>query len=83
MEIFCENEGAVTLTKEPRDHGRSRHIDKKYHFIKHHVEEGLLVVKRVSSKENPTNTHKKGLSRINHVQPLRSIVVKDDMDFRD
>ena len=28
-EIFCDNEGAVALTKEPRDHGRSRHIDRK------------------------------------------------------
>ena len=49
MEIFCDNEGAVALTKEPRDHGRSRHIDRKYHFIRHRVEEGLLVVKRISS----------------------------------
>ena len=40
MEIFCDNEGAVALTKEPRDHGRSRHIDRKYHFIRHRVEEG-------------------------------------------
>ena len=39
MEIFCDNEGAVALTKEPRDHGSSRHIDKKYHFIRHRVEE--------------------------------------------
>ena len=23
MEIFCDNEGEVPLTKEPRDHGRS------------------------------------------------------------
>ena len=50
IEIFCDNEGAVSLTKEPKDHARSRHINKKYHFIKHRVEEGLLVVKRVSSK---------------------------------
>ena len=33
MEIFCDNEGAVALTKEPRDHGRSRHIDRKYHLL--------------------------------------------------
>ena len=49
MEIFCDNEGAVALTKEPRDHGRSRHIDRKYHFIRHRVEEGQLIVKRISS----------------------------------
>ena len=49
MEIFYDNEGAVSLTKEPRDHDRSRHIDTKCHFIRHQVEEELLVVKRVSS----------------------------------
>ena len=29
MEILCDNEGVVALTKEPRDHGRSRNIDRK------------------------------------------------------
>ena len=54
MEIFCDNEGAVALTKEPRDHGRSRHIDRKYHFIRHRVEEGRRVLKKVSSEDNLT-----------------------------
>ena len=35
MEIFCDNEGVVALTKEPRDHGKYKHIDIKYHFIRH------------------------------------------------
>ena len=26
MEIFYDNESAVSLTKEPKDHGKSRHI---------------------------------------------------------
>ena len=49
MEIFCDKEWAVSLTKEPRDHGRSRHIDRKYHSIRHRVEEGRIVVNMVSS----------------------------------
>ncbi|KAI3767844.1 hypothetical protein L2E82_18273 [Cichorium intybus] len=49
LELFCDNEGAVVLTKEPRDHGKSRHIDRKYHNIRHRVEEGHLVMKSVSS----------------------------------
>ena len=32
-DIFCNYEGVVALTKEPRDHGRSIHFDRKYHFI--------------------------------------------------
>ena len=67
MDIFCDNEGTVSLKKEPRDHGRSRHIDKKYHFIRHIVEEGHLFVKRVSSEENPAESLTMGLSRIKYV----------------
>ncbi|KAI3753641.1 hypothetical protein L2E82_25700 [Cichorium intybus] len=63
VELFCDNEGAVALTKEPRDHGKSRHIDRKYHYIRHKVEEGHLVVKRVSSEDNPADPLTKALSR--------------------
>ena len=81
MEIFCDNEGAVALTKEPRDHGRSRHIDRKYHFIIHKIEEGHLVVRRVSSEENPADPLTKGLSRVKHNQHARSIGLRDDVSF--
>ena len=81
MEIFCDNEGAVALTKEPRDHSRSRHIDRKYHFIRHKIEEGHLVVKRVSSEENPADPFTKGLSRVKHHQHARSIGLRDDVSF--
>ncbi|GJV76315.1 hypothetical protein Tco_1507899 [Tanacetum coccineum] len=33
IEIFCDNESAVALTKEPTDHGKSEHIERKYHFV--------------------------------------------------
>ena len=60
MEIFCDNEGAIVLTKEPRDHGRSKHIDIKYDFIRHSVEERLHVIKRVSSYEKSFRSPHKG-----------------------
>ncbi|GJZ04567.1 retrotransposon protein, putative, ty1-copia subclass [Tanacetum coccineum] len=37
IEIFCDNESAVALTKEPKDHGKSKHIDRKYHFVQSKV----------------------------------------------
>ncbi|GJV26327.1 hypothetical protein Tco_1379022 [Tanacetum coccineum] len=33
IEIFCDNKSAVALTKEPKDHGKSKHINRKYHFV--------------------------------------------------
>ncbi|CAH1444382.1 unnamed protein product [Lactuca virosa] len=81
IEIFCDIESAVALAKEPRDHGRSRHIDRKYHFIRHRIEEGLLVAKRVSSDENPADPLTKGLGRVKHLQHARRIGLKDDISF--
>ena len=49
MELFCDNEGEVGLTKEPRYQGKSRYINRKYHYIRHRFEEGRIIVKRVSS----------------------------------
>ncbi|GJW80444.1 hypothetical protein Tco_0144419 [Tanacetum coccineum] len=40
IEIFCDNENAVALTKEPKDHGKSKNIERKYHFVRSKVEEG-------------------------------------------
>ncbi|GJZ58304.1 retrotransposon protein, putative, ty1-copia subclass [Tanacetum coccineum] len=34
IEILCDNESAVALTKEPKDHGKSKHIERKYHFVR-------------------------------------------------
>ncbi|KAI3780227.1 hypothetical protein L2E82_10198 [Cichorium intybus] len=81
VELFCDNEGVVALTKEPRDHGKSRHIERKYHYIRHQVEEGHLLVKRVSSDANPADRLTKALSRIKHNQHARSIGLGDDISF--
>ncbi|GJZ98266.1 hypothetical protein Tco_0670719 [Tanacetum coccineum] len=34
IKIFCDNESAVALTKEPKDHEKSKHIERKYHFVR-------------------------------------------------
>nr|GEV65250.1 hypothetical protein [Tanacetum cinerariifolium] len=33
IEIFYNNESAVALTKEPKDHRKLKHIERKYHFV--------------------------------------------------
>jgi len=33
LEIFCDNEGAIALAKEPRSHQRTRHIHRRFNYI--------------------------------------------------
>ena len=38
--IFEDNKLAICLTKNPRYHGRAKHIDIKHHFIRQRVQDG-------------------------------------------
>ena len=81
IEIFCDNEGAVALTKEAKDHGKSGHILRKYHFVRKKVEEGLIMVSRVASTDNPADPFTKPLSKPKHDEHAVSIGLRDDVSF--
>ena len=81
IEIFCDNEGAVSLTKEPKDHGKSRHIDRKYHFVRHKVEEGKIIVKKVRSEDNPADPFTKILSKAKHDEHAAKIGLRSSDSF--
>jgi hypothetical protein len=49
--LFVDNNSAIALMKNPVFHGRSKHIDIKYHFIRECVERGQILVKRVCTTE--------------------------------
>ncbi|KAI3700323.1 hypothetical protein L2E82_44949 [Cichorium intybus] len=75
------DDSAVALTKEPKDHGRSRHILRKYHYVRHKVESKDIVVNRVSLEDNLTDPFTKALSKIKHDEHAKSIGMRDDISF--
>lgn len=40
--IFCDNVSSIALSKNPAFHGRSKHIEIRYHFIKNLVDNGEI-----------------------------------------
>ncbi|GJT77140.1 hypothetical protein Tco_1043865 [Tanacetum coccineum] len=81
IEIFCDNESAVALTKEPKDHRKSKHIDKKYHFVRSKVKVGHMIVKEVRSEDNLADPFTKALAKSRHDEHARSIGLKDKIKF--
>ncbi|GKB72361.1 putative RNA-directed DNA polymerase [Tanacetum coccineum] len=81
IEIFCDNESAVALTKEPKDHGKSKHIDRKYHFVRSKVAEGHVIVKDVRSEDNSADPFTKALAKSKHDEHDWSIGLKDKIKF--
>ena len=42
--IYEDNQGAVALSKNPRYHARTKHVDIKYHFVRDKFENGEIIL---------------------------------------
>ena len=67
VKIYCDNQGAIALVKNPVKHGRSKHIDIRYHFTREHVEKGTIELEYVPSNFNLADPFTKPLGRVKWV----------------
>lgn len=77
MTIRVDNKSAISLTKNHVFHGRSKHIHKRYHFIRESVENGQLEVEHVSGSKQKADILTKGLGRIKFNEMRELIGVQD------
>ena len=40
--LQCDNTSAIAITKNPMFHQKTKHIDRRYHFIKDALQEGII-----------------------------------------
>ena len=55
IEVHCDNQSAVHLTKDHMYHERTKHIDIKYHFVRDVISEGKVVMKKIDTEKNPAD----------------------------
>lgn len=71
--LYLDNRSAVDLARNPVFHGRSKHIDLRYHFIRDCVEQGLIVIKHVGTSEQRADILTKALAAVKFEQ-MRSLL---------
>jgi hypothetical protein len=60
--LWCDNLGAKYLSANPIFHGRTKHIEVGYHFVRERVFHKLLIIDFVSSKDQVADEFTKALS---------------------
>ena len=63
-EMMEDNRGAIDLSKNPKDHGRTKHIDVSYHFARERVATKEIKINYVPSSENLADVMTKPLPRV-------------------
>ena len=64
--INVDSQSAIDMTKNPKFHGRAKHIDIKYHFTREKVSEKLIALCYCPSSENLADVFTKGLTAEKH-----------------
>ena len=49
--LYEDNQSAICLSKNPQFHGRSKHIDVRYHFIRDETKRGTIQVKYCKTED--------------------------------
>lgn len=62
-EIFCDNVAAISMSKNPAFHSRTKHIDIRHHFIRDLVAEGKITLEYCSTHEQVADILTKSLSK--------------------
>ena len=64
FKLFVDNKSAIALSKNPSQHGRSKHIDTKFHFIRDCVKKGCVDIEYVKTKSQLVDSFTKPLGCI-------------------
>eukprot|EP00253_Pinus_taeda_P019115 PITA_19115 len=64
--LYCDSQSAIHLAKNPTFHSKTKHIDLRYHWIRHVLEEEQLSLETIHTDRNPADTLTKILPRNKH-----------------
>lgn len=71
--LLVDNRSALDLMKNPIFHGRSKHINVRYHFIRECVETGEIVVSHVCGTRQKADILTKSMARVKH-EEMRELI---------
>ena len=59
--LYYANNGTVAQSKEPRNHGKGKHIERKYHLIRDIVQRGDVTMTKIATTNNLADPFTKAL----------------------
>ena len=62
LTIYCDNQSAIQLAKNPAHHERSKHIDIRYHYIRSVYDKSYITILYISTEDMKADILTKNLS---------------------
>ena len=68
LKLLVDNQSAITLSKNPLHHNRTKHTDTRYHFIRQCIQEKRTAVAYVKSEDQLADILTKLLGRLKFLE---------------
>ena len=52
--LYSDSQSAIKLVKNPVYHSKTKHIRRRYHFVRRAVEDGDMCLEKIEGAKNPT-----------------------------
>ncbi|GKB86161.1 zinc finger, CCHC-type containing protein [Tanacetum coccineum] len=75
--LFVDNKSAIALMKNPVSHGRSKHINIHFHFIRECVKQRKIIVEHVNSKDQRADLFTKALALVKFIEMRNKLGLTD------
>eukprot|EP00253_Pinus_taeda_P009590 PITA_09590 len=75
--LWCDNQSAIQLCKDPVQHHRSKHIELRMHFIRNLIHDHVLEVQYCSTDDQVADIFTKALTKANFTKLRFMVGVQD------
>ena len=72
-QLYCDNTSAITISQNPVHYHRTKHIDIKYHHVRHLLSENRLAIDHIPSALQPADILTKALKSEKYKQAIRNM----------
>lgn len=76
-DIFCDNKVAIQIAKNRVMHGRTKHIDTRYHFIRELIKDDQISIMQCGTNEQVADVFTKALPKHKFEFFLEKLGVKE------
>jgi hypothetical protein len=62
--LYIDNRSALSVAKNPEHHGRMKHLDLRFYWLRNEVEKGSITMVHLPTEEMPADIMTKALGRL-------------------
>ena len=77
MNLFCDNKAAIAISHNPVQHDITKHVEVDWNFIKQNIEEKIIQLLFVKSKDQLADILTKSVSAKNFYNSLDKLGIRD------